>query len=376
LRVAVVGPSPPDRGGISQQTRLLAEHLGPDLAGYFSFARPYPRWLDPRRFGTLPSRPVPPGPAPRRTFDYARPGSWRRTAREIIASGAEAVVVPWWTSFWALPVRGLFRALEREAPRVVRALLCHNVEEHESSRLRRFLSWGAFETAHALLVHSEEERQRVERMFPGRPVLVRPLPVEDRPRPDPARTREKLGVGRPLVLFLGLVRRYKGVDVLLAAAPRILSETGAWLAIVGESFGGARSTASGGSMAGLGPRVLRVDRYVSETEMDEWLAACDLVVCPYRRISGSAIAARAVGARRPIVASDLSGFRPFVSERTGRLVAPGDPEALAEAVREVLQKGPERYHSGLSELAERLGWKPYVASLLELCASARLPAGR
>ena len=50
-RIALLGPSPPDRGGIARETALLARELAPFVSvSYFTFARPYPRWLDPRRF--------------------------------------------------------------------------------------------------------------------------------------------------------------------------------------------------------------------------------------------------------------------------------------------------------------------------------------
>jgi len=365
LKIAIVGPAPPDRGGIAQQTRLLASHLEGDLALYASFARPYPRWLDPRRFADAPEFTEPRAQCVR-IFDYARPSSWNRTAEAIVASGAGAVLVPWWTSFWAIPVRGLFRRLGTRGPSIRRLLLCHNVVEHETTAWKRALSRAAFSSAHGVIVHSEGDRVRIVREIPRMPARLLALPVERRPLPDRIRARAELGIERPLVLLLGLVRRYKGVETLLEAAPQIREGAGAEIAVVGEIFREVRSALR---RPPEGVRI--VDRYLREEEMDRWLAASDVVVCPYHRISSSAIAARAVAAGRPIVASDLPGFRPFVGPETGQLVPPGDAAALARAVLETLARGAEAYRPGLERVARRHGWPDYVAGIRDFCSTAR-----
>jgi glycosyltransferase involved in cell wall biosynthesis len=192
------------------------------------------------------------------------------------------------------------------------------------------------------------------------PIRVLPHPVEDRPPADREASRRRLGVDGPLVLFLGLVRPYKGLDVLFDAAPRIVGEGGASIAVVGEVFPESRAATSALMRRPIASKVRLVDRYVTENEMDEWLAACDVVVCPYRKNSGSGIAARAIAARRPVVASDQSGFRPFVGPRTGVLVPEDDPAALADATIAVLRAGVSRYATGLAEVAEAHGWRAYA----------------
>jgi glycosyltransferase involved in cell wall biosynthesis len=372
VKIALVGPSPADRGGIAQQTQLLAASLGPSLSAYFTFARRYPRWLDPRRFqerDACESSPrLPASPA----LDYARPRTWKKTAFEVASSGAEALVVPWWTSFWALPLRSLFREMHALRPEILRVLLCHNVIEHETSRWRESLARVAFRSADAFIVHSEEDRERLAGAFGSRPIFLTPHPVEARPRPDRDACRRDLGIVGPLVLFLGLVRRYKGVDTLIEAAPEIVKRSAARIAIVGEIFRDAKSIVRGIRRSPAADTFLVVDRYVAEKEMDAWLSACDVVVCPYRRISGSGIAARGVAARRPIVASDLAGFHPFVTAETGALVPIGDAAALARAVVSVLESGLERFERGLSEVEAKCSWENYAAAVSGFCASARI----
>ncbi len=160
-----------------------------------------------------------------------------------------------------------------------------------------------------------------------------------------------------------MIRPYKGLDVLFDAAPTVVAETGARIALVGEVFPDSRESVEQYMKRPVASNVTLVDRYVAEEEMDLWLAACDVVVCPYRKNSGSGIAARAIAARRPVVASDLSGFAPFVSDASGELVPENDAARLAGAVVRVLGRGVASYESALSALARRHSWEGYAAEV-------------
>lgn len=373
-RVAILGPSPPDRGGIARETRLLVEELSrrTDVSvRWLTFSRPYPSWLDPRRFDRDPALPAS-GAEP--VLDYRSPLSWRRTAEAVAAAGAEVLLVPWWTAFWALPLRAVLRRVRRLAPGTSRVLLCHNVEEHEGGGFRRFLSLGALSAADAFACQSETDRELLARRAPGRPACVLPHPVARASGDSVSReqARARLGVDGPLVLFLGLVRRYKGVDLLLDAAPEIARRTGARIAIVGEVFADARDTMRRVAASPVRDRLIVHDAYVPEEEMDAWLAACDAVVLPYRAISGSGIAARAIAAGRPMAAAAVGGLKDAVVPGvTGELFPPGDAAALASAVETVLARGVDAYAPGLARAAERFSWTRYVDALLAFLGSLR-----
>jgi glycosyltransferase involved in cell wall biosynthesis len=370
-RIALLGPAPPDRGGIARETALLARELAASTAvAYFTFSRPYPRWLDPRRFDRAPGDPAVAAAVP--SLDYRSPRSWRATARRIVSFEPDVLVAPWWTSFWGVPLRSVFRTVQGASPGVLRTLLCHNVEDHESGPLRRFLALGAFLSADAFVVHAETDRRRLERRVPGRPVAVLPHPVVSSPLPDREQARRDLGISTPLVLFLGLVRRYKGVDLLLDAAPRIVRETNARIAVVGEVFPEARPLEERWKTSPVRESILWRDEYVSEEEMARWLAACDVVVLPYRYVSGSGIAARAIAARRPMAAASVGGLSETVRAGvTGELFDAGDPGSLAGAVARIVERGIAAYEEGLTRAAEESSWARYVERLLAFFSDVR-----
>jgi glycosyltransferase involved in cell wall biosynthesis len=233
------------------------------------------------------------------------------------------------------------------------------------------MSGGALDAADAFVVHSEEDRAALARRFPRRPAAAIPLPALA-PSATREQARRRLGIEGRLVLFLGLVRRYKGVATLLEAAPRIAAESGARIAVVGEVFPDARDLERVARENPAASSILWLDRYVTEEEMDLWLAACDVAVLPYTEISGSAIAARAIGALRPIAASAVGGLKEVVVPgSTGELFAAGDAAGLARAVARILERGLAHYEPGLERAAEEMAWPRYAARIFDFIESIR-----
>ena len=144
----------------------------------------------------------------------------------------------------------------------------------------------------------------------------------------------------PVVLCLGVVRPYKGVDVLVDA---FRSVEGAELWVVGRPLGVSLDSLRAPS------HVRFVPRYVSDAELPAFLRRADLLVLPHRNVDVSGVLFTGLAFAKPMVLSDVGGFRELVEDHgAGRLVPPGDPAALAEAIAELLADDEER-----DRLAER-----------------------
>jgi glycosyltransferase involved in cell wall biosynthesis len=345
--VALVGPLPPWRSGIADQTLRLAramKHLGA-VPRVFTFRRMYPAFLYPgpgnredlfeegkEGFpeGLGEVRPI---------LDGMNPFSFSSTSKEILASGASLLVVPWWTAYFAPHVLLLFAGISRAAPGMTKLLLCHNVFDHERNPLKSALTRAVLRRADRFVVQNERSAGEVLSERPDARVDVIPHPSEPRAViPDRAAARARLGVPAdvPLFLFSGILRPYKGWDVLLeafAAARREVPD--AQLVLAGEAWGAARNLPA---RAALGVRLEL--NYLSEDERALWFAACDAVVCPYRHATGSGIAADALAFSRPVIGSAVDGLAEIVEEgRSGLLVPPGDAGALSKAMVRFVREG-------------------------------------
>jgi glycosyltransferase involved in cell wall biosynthesis len=331
LRVLLVDLS--DRGGIARYTDRLRDALrleGVDV----SLAAPVPRADDGLALHRRVWGPDTTGVARlrvrgRRLAEMAPSALLLRRAVE--RSGADVVhmqteVVP------ALDHLAV-RAIGRRRPVVITAHDPEPLEGGSRDLLRQVRRWQA---ADAVIIHGEGPRRLVESHAGGVPVQVVPvdLPLggEAVPRDE---ARKRLGLdGAPTALLLGLIRRYKGIDLLAEAWPEVAAKVPeARLSVVGEPYACEeldRLERSSGVEVRRG--------FVAEEDLDLWAAAADVVVLPYRYGSHSGILHRAVAQGTPVLASPSLADE---AERTGAgVVVPLDPLAWTEALVPALRGDP------------------------------------
>ena len=272
-RVALVGPIPPWRSGIADQdARLLAamRRLGvePFVIG---FSRMYPRFLYPgtsdfseEKIDFLEGKEV---DAPLRAskarlrgaslLDGLNPYSFVRAARLLSFEEISLVILPWWTSYFAPHVCLFLSTLGAERPSAVRLLLCHNVFDHERNSLKDALTRAVLRRADRFVVQSARNARRDPRRAPRRARRRDPASLgAARGDPGPrgrARPDSECRSRRPVFLFSGILRPYKGWDVLLEAFPAVRREfPEALLVLAGEPWGEARDVSRPGRRRAYG----------------------------------------------------------------------------------------------------------------------------
>jgi glycosyltransferase involved in cell wall biosynthesis len=212
-----------------------------------------------------------------------------------------------------------------------RVLTMHNVIRRESVDMRLASRMDA------VIVHTHHG---AELLGGGERVHVIPHGAFDhltRQRDEVPLPPELAAVEGPVVLYFGVVRPYKGVDVLVEAF-REVEDAELW--VVGRPL-----EVSTEHLRLLAPRerVRFVDRYVSDAELPAFFRRADLLVLPHRNVDVSGVLFAGLAFGKAMVLSDVGGFRELVSEHgAGRLVPPGDPHALAAAINELLGNGDER----------------------------------
>lgn len=160
---------------------------------------------------------------------------------------------------------------------------------------------------------------------------------------------ELAAVEGPVVLCFGVVRPYKGVEVLVEAFRSI---AGAELWVVGRPLGVSIEALD------APPNVRFVPRYVADAELPAYFRRADLLVLPHRSVDVSGVLFAGLAFGKAMVLSDVGGFREVVEDHgAGRLVAPGDPRALGAAIGELLADPAERER--LAERARAAAAGPY-----------------
>jgi glycosyltransferase involved in cell wall biosynthesis len=225
-------------------------------------------------------------------------------------------------------------------------LTAHDILPREPRPGQRAAQRRLYDRFDAIVVHSEHGRRRLTGelgLDPARVHLIRhgvlrPWASDPDGGADaaagetwlPAELRRS---DRPAVLFFGLLRPYKGIDVLLDAwrAREIGGPGGAELWIVGMP----RMDIS--TLEAAAPASVRfVPRFVSAEAILAVMRRASLVVLPYREIDQSGVAFTALGAGAPLLLSDVGGFPEIAATGAARTVPAGDPAALGEALEELL----------------------------------------
>lgn len=375
MRVCLVGPAHPYRGGISHFTQMLAtEFMRSHDVMIVGFSRLYPSLFFPGR-----SQYDEGGALIRveslRVIDSVNPVTYFRAARLIVDFAPSLVVFQWWHPFFAPAFRVIASRVRRRLGAHV-LFLCHNVLPHESSFADRALARLGLAAGDAFLVQSREDQIRLAGLLPGATIAVHPHPMYTQfasvsPGRDEARAR--LGVGGRVLLFFGLVRAYKGVDHLLRAFARVAESLDATLLVVGEFYEARGPYDELIVSLGLASRVRIVDRYVPDDEVAVYFSAADLVVLPYRSATQSGIVQTSFAFERPVVVTAVGGLPDIVRDgETGYVVPPGDEGALAAAIDRFFREGvAARMAAAIRAEAPRFSWAACVSAILRLASTSR-----
>lgn len=338
MRIALVGPVYPYRGGIAHFTTRLALEL--EAAGHqvkvISFSRQYPAWLYPGKTDKDPSAKHEKTQA-HFILDPFYPWTWSRAIQMIESFEPEIVLIQWWTSFWAPAYYWIVSALQR------RQVLCvfsiHNILPHE----RRFFDiWATRQVlgkGNACITYSPKEEDRFRHLLPQARHYSARLSVFDMHHEpidrDSARKSLGLTTDQVVLLFFGLVRKYKGLDVLLDALG-ITKANGITLRVLicGEFWEDINRYQSRVRELEITDMVSIDNRYIPNEEIATLFSASDGFVAPYIAGSQSAAVKTAMAYGLPVLASQSIAADLPVGEYPILLHETGNAASLAASIRD------------------------------------------
>jgi glycosyltransferase involved in cell wall biosynthesis len=398
VRVALVGPTHPYKGGVAAHTTQTAHELA--AAGHdvtlVSWSRLYPDRLYPGE-QSIPDggEDLPPFPATVRPLRWDRPLSWWRTGGTLRDCDlvVVVVVVPVQVPALLALVRALrggrARSRPGQRPRPTRppgqvpnvVVLAHNVVPHETHPGGEWLMTRMLRAADGVLVHSPKQA-RLARDHGARVVVEAALPPH-LPGGVPAPSGRAAALARPplrpddplRVLGLGIVRRYKGFDLLLEAARQV---PGVHVTVAGEQWAEAgeelRAAAAAPELAG---RVTLRAGYVPAGDIPGLLGTHDVLALPYRHGTASQNVLLGHAHGLPVLATTTGTFaRDVTDDVDGLLVPPDDAAALAAALRRLREPGTlDRLRRGVPDVDIRTPWQGYVAALTGVARPAGEVAG-
>jgi glycosyltransferase involved in cell wall biosynthesis len=362
LKIALVGPAYPYRGGIAHFTETMYDGLqarGHDVAAV-TFTTQYPDLLFPGK--TQYETATVPEPVPAiRLLSSIGPWSWRRTAHHLIAQQPDAVVFMHWMPFFAPAFGTIARSLQRHGIRTLAVV--HNALPHERRLGDVPLSAYFLRACDGFVVMSEAVEHDLERLEVRAPVRRVPHPIYTRfgEAVPKAEARERFGLppDAPVLLFFGFIRRYKGLHVLLEAMSHLVpTRPQLRLIVAGEFYEDEAPYRALMRQHRLGSHVLLQATYIPDEEVALYFSAADVVVQPYVSATQSGVAQIAYHFRKPLIVTDVGGLGEIVPhEQAGFVVPPDDPERLAAAIDRFFAEGwAARLQTGIEAQCERFSW--------------------
>lgn len=398
-QITFLGPAYPYRGGIATIIETLARVFrtrGAEVR-ILTFTVQYPEILFPGKSQYRDGDP----PADldiTRCVSTVNPLNWLKVGRMIRRDGPDAVILKYWTPFMApafgtiarIAKRGAKRDAKRDAPKPRFLVQLDNIIPHERRWFDRLLTRYFVRSMDGFIYMSEQVGRELAEFDATKPRLYSPHPIFDHfgePLP-PEEAARRLGLNPDVhyVMFFGLVRAYKGLDMLLEAwasmkntaktAPAGKLANNAQkpkrLIVAGEFYDDPEKYRALIATLGLEDDVILVDRFIPDDEIPLRFSLADLLVLPYRTATQSGVTQIAYHFDVPMIVTNVGGLPEIVRDGTVGYVCEPTPESIAAAIEKFFTAdNAERLRAGFADEKPRFSWSAAADALETLYAKTK-----
>ena len=370
MKIVLIGPVYPYKGGIAHYTSLLCQALRKKHeVSMVSYKMQYPKLLFKKEQRDYSNRSFQIGDT-QYWINTANPFNILAVSHKIKKLRPDAMIIQWWHPYFA-PCYWILAKLLKRIPLIV---TCHNVFPHERFPMDRFLTRLALKQADGYVVQSHMDEKDLLTVKPDANYVVTPHPtynafkMKDMSREE-ARQCISIGADVPMLLFFGFVREYKGLKYLLDALPEVREQIpDIMLWIVGDFGDDKHIYLEQIERNDIQNNIRLVEGYVPDQEVEQYFAASDLVVLPYMSATQSGIVQIAYGFEKPVVVTDVGGLPDVVRHgETGYVVPAGNVHEIARAViRFYLQDKQIDWMGNIREQAKEFSWDTMVERIERL----------
>lgn len=366
---------PPYRGGIAKFSDSLYHTLNKteDIKAY-SFKKLYPDLLFP---GTSQrNQQFRPNYALESLHSY-NPFNWKTVAKQLFTTQTELFLFSYWHPFFAPAFSRILSYKQKNFPYIPALCIAHNIIPHETFPAGSHLMKRMFHKVDYIVVLSKQTEKELDEICPDcrQTLLFHPVYELPKPKQKVSELRKKFGfsVDDKIVLFFGLIRDYKGLDLLIKAMNEIdMKRRNMRILIAGEFY-----TNKNKYLDLIDPDKVDYyslhDHFIPEQEMAELFTLSDLLVLPYRSASQSGVLANSIFFQLPALVSDHIGLAEHINHgETGLIFRSNDVIQLRNNILEYFDmKLKARISSNLSRLKDELSWDKFAKNLLKLTKSKK-----
>ena len=376
MKIAILGTAYPYRGGIAAFNERLAKELiaeGHQLTIH-TFKLQYPNFLFPGKTQFSSAR-KPQNINIERRINSINPINWITTGLSLRKENYDIVIIPFWLPFMGASLGTLSRLLKSKKTQLL--CIAHNIIPHELRIGDKMLTRYFIKKIDGFLAMTQKVLDDLKLFDKNSPKVLTPHPIYDNfgeiePR-EKAIESLKLNQDYRYILFFGLIRDYKGLDLLLEAfSDTEIREKNIKLIIAGEYYSEQAPYKILIEKYNLEQDIIQVEQFIPDSEVHLYFNACDLVVQPYKSATQSGVTQIAYHFNKPMIVTDVGGLKEMCPDgKVGYVVSPNANEIKKAILKFFNKTNINKMIENINQIKEQYSWSIFTKKLLALTYSKK-----
>lgn len=372
MKIVILGPAHPYRGGIAALNERLATELqqeGNEVSIY-TFTLQYPAFLFPGKTQYTDEQP-PENLSILRKLNAVNPLNWWKVGRELKRLAPDLLIVRYWLPFMG-PALGTACRMARKNRKTKVVCIADNIIPHEKRPGDTLFTRYFVHGVDGFIAMSREVFRDLD-LFAKHPVKrFAPHPVYDHYGTVISREEALQALGLSVdfhyLLFFGFIREYKGLDLLLEAmSDARLREKPVKLIVAGEYYGNRIYYESLIERFRLQDRLVLHTDYIPSDRINRYFCAADLIVQPYKSATQSGVTQVGYHFDKPMLVTDVGGLPEIIADKRSGYVIPPTARAIADAIVDFYDAGREAaFVEETRELKKNFSWSNLTGKIMEI----------
>jgi len=372
LKVILIGPAYPLRGGIANFNESLATAFKNNSidAEIISFYFQYPSFLFPGKTQKSDER-FPETLAIKSLISSINPISWYKTARYIKKDNPDLIVIQFWLPLMAPALGSILRMIGKKKKAKVIAVV-HNAKPHEKRPGDNFFTKYLFNKCDGFISLSSTVLNDISNFTSSTNKIFVPHPVYDIfgkiITKSEARKFLDLKEDEKIILFFGIIRKYKGLELLLKSmATDKLKNLKLKLLVAGEFYEDQEKYFELIKNLGLKDNVQIVNKFIENDNVKYYFCASDIVVQPYLHATQSGVTQIAYNFERPMLVTRVGGLAEIVFDKYTGYVTGVNEDEISSALMDFYDNDREKeFSANVAKEKYRFSWQAMIDAILSL----------
>lgn len=372
MNIVIIGPAHPYRGGLAAYNERLARAFEEDghTVKIYTFSLQYPKFLFPGKSQFVEEEPVYKLNIVR-AVNSVNPLNWLKVGNEIKNAKPDLVICKYWLPFMGPAFGTILRQIKKNKHTKVISIL-DNIIPHESRIGDKQFTKYFVKPLDGFVSMSKKVHDDLSYFDTSKPRLISPHPIFDNFGKEVSQevAQKHLGLDPNFkyMLFFGLIRDYKGLDLLLDAfAEKSLKDKNIKLIIAGEYYTDKTPYLELIKKHQLEDKIIHVEQFIQDSEVKYYFCASDVVVQPYKTATQSGVTQIAYHFNKPMIVTDVGGLKEMCPDGKVGYVVPVDKSLLAEAILKFFE-GDQQEHmvAHIIEEKKKYSWAILVQNTITL----------